>query len=164
MNGRYSTTKLAGWAAVLLALELTLLDRWSVWGARPEALLALACFAALFAKEPTQGLLGCWIIGTMKDVASAGPLGLHGLLFTGAGWVVLQVRQILFPDSPVTQLAVAFVATCWVQSAGAAVAALSSGGIPLGVVLAKTLVSALLTAVLTPVLLAALTRSRWMVR
>jgi rod shape-determining protein MreD len=160
----YSTTKLAGWAAVLLAAELTLLERWSVKGARPEALLALACFAALFAKEPRQGLLACWIIGLMKDVASAGPFGLHALLFVGAGWVVLQVRQVLFPESPLTQLAVAFVAACWVNAAAAVVVLASAGGIPFGVVLLKTLVSAALTAVLTPFLLLVLAGSRWMVR
>lgn len=161
---KYSTTKLAGWAAVLLAAELTLFERWSVKGARPEALLALACFAALFAKEPRQGLLACWLIGLMKDIASAGPFGLHALLFVGAGWVVLQVRQVLFPESPLTQLAVAFIAACWVNAAAAAVVALSVGGLPLGLVLAKILLSALLTAVLTPFLLVFLTNVRWMVR
>jgi rod shape-determining protein MreD len=161
---KYSTTKLACWAAVLLAAELTLLDRWSVKGARPEVLLALACFAALFAKEPRQGLLACWIIGLMKDVASSGPFGLHALLFVGAGWVVLQVRQILFPESPLTQLAVAFIAACWVNAAAAAVVALSTGGIPPAIVLARTLLSALLTAVVTPFLLVVLMNARWMVR
>lgn len=148
----YSTTRLAGWAAVLLAAELTLLERWSVRGARPEALLALACFAALFAKEPNQGLLACWIIGMLKDVVSAGPLGLHALLFVGAGWVVLQVRQVLFPESPLTQLAVAFIAACWVNAVAAAVVALGAGAIPLKVVVLKTLLSAALTAVFAPVL------------
>lgn len=148
----YSTTRLAGWAAVLLAAELTLLERWSVRGARPEALLALACFAALFAKEPNQGLLACWIVGMLKDVASAGPLGLHALLFVGAGWVVLQVRQVLFPESPLTQLAVAFIAACWVNAVAAAVVALAAGPIPLKVVVLKTLLSAALTAVFAPVL------------
>lgn len=161
---KYSTTKLAAWAAVLLAAELTLLERWSVKGARPEALLALACFAALFAKEPRQGLLSCWLIGLMKDVASAGPFGLHALLFVAAGWVVLQVRQVLFPESPLTQLAVAFIAACWVNAAAAAVVAISVGGIPLGVVLLKTFISALLTAVVTPFLLLLLGGVRWMVR
>jgi rod shape-determining protein MreD len=164
VNGRYSTTKLVAWAAVLLAAELTLFERWSVKGARAEALLALACFAALFAKEPRQALLACWIIGLLKDVASAGPLGLHALLFVAAGWVVLQVRTVLFPESPLTQLAVAFIATCWVNAAAAAAVALSAGTIPFGVVAAKTLLSALLTAVLTPFLLATFTHVRWMVR
>ena len=164
MNGAYSTAKLVGWAAVLLAAELTLLERWSIKGARAEALLSLACFAALFAKEPRQALPACWIIGLLKDVASAGPLGLHALLFVGAGWVVLQVRTILFPESPLTQLAVAFIAACWVHAAAAGVAALTTGGIPLGVVVVKTALSALLTAVLTPVLLVPLTHVRGLVR
>ncbi len=164
MNAAYSSTKLAAWAAVALAAELTLLERWSVMGARAEALLALACFAALFAKEPRQALSACWVIGALKDVASAGPLGLHALLFVAAGWVVLQVRAVLFPESPLTQLAVAFIATCWVHAAAAAAVAVSAGGIPLGVVAVKTLLSALLTAVLTPFLLALLRGARWVLR
>ena len=164
MTPTYSTTKLAAWAAVALAAEFTLFERWSVKGARAEVLLALACFAALFAKEARQGLLACWLIGAMKDLASAGPLGLHALLFVAAGWIVLEIRSVLFPESPLTQLAVAFVATCWIHAAAATAVALGAGGIPLGVVLLKTLLSALLTAVLAPVLHALLRSARWVVR
>jgi rod shape-determining protein MreD len=160
----YRTTKLAFWGAVLLAAELTLFDRWALWGARPEALLALACFAALFARDEAQGLLATWLIGLLKDAGSVGPLGLHALLFLAAGWVVLQVRQVLFRESPLTQFAVGFLAACWVQAIGASFAALAAGAIPLGVLLVRVLVSAALTAVLTPALPFLLTRARWALR
>lgn len=159
----YRTTKLAFWGAVLLAAELTLLDRWSLLGARPEALLALACFAALFARDSAQGLLAAWLMGLLKDCGSVGPFGFHALLFLGAGGVVLQLRQVLFRESPLTQVAVAFLATCWVQAIGALLVALSAGPIPIGVFVVRTLVSAALTAALTPFLLV-LTRARWMLR
>ena len=161
---KYSTSKIAFWAAVLLAAELTLLERGSVFGARPEALLALTCFAALFAGDDRQGLLASWTLGLFKDFGSAGPLGLHALLFLGAGAVMLQVRQVLFRESPLTQVAVAFIATAWVHAVAAAFVALSAGGIPIGVLVGKTIVSAILTAAVTPFLLALLTRARWMVR
>jgi len=144
----YSTGKLLLLAAVLLGCELTVLDRWAVKEARPETLLSLACFAALFARDSSQGLLASWLIGLVKDLGSAGPLGLHALLFLGAGAVVLQIRQVLYRESPLTQLSVAFVAACWVNLAAALVVALSVGGIPLGVIVGKTLLSALLTAAL----------------
>jgi rod shape-determining protein MreD len=144
----YSTGKLLLLAAVLLACELTLLDRWALKGSRPETLLSLACFAALFARDSSQGLLASWLIGLVKDAGSVGPLGLHALLFLGAGAVVLQIRQVLFRESPLTQLCVAFIAACWVNLVVAIVVSLSVGGIPLGVIVGKTLLSALLTAAL----------------
>jgi rod shape-determining protein MreD len=161
---RYGTGKLAALAAVALAAEVTLLETCSLKGARAEALLALACYAALFARDSAQGLLAAWVIGLVKDAASAGPFGLHALLFLGAGWVVLQVRQILFRESPVTQLVVAFVATCWVNAAAALFVSATVGGIPFGIIVGKTLLSALLTAALTPPLLFLLTQVRGWVR
>jgi rod shape-determining protein MreD len=161
---KYSTAKLALIAAAALAFELTLLESWSVGGARAEVLLSLACFAALFARDSAQGLTASWILGLLKDVGSAGPLGLHALLFLGAGWVVLQTRQILFRESPLTQLGVAFVAACWVNLVAAIVVSISVGGIPFGVIIGKTLLSALLTAGLTVPLHLTLMQARWMVK
>jgi rod shape-determining protein MreD len=161
---KYSSAKLLVLAAVALAFELTLLERWSLKGARPEALLSLACFAALFARDSSQGLLVSWLIGLMKDLGSAGPLGLHALLFLGAGWVVLQIRQVLYRESPMTQLAVTFIAACWVNIAAAIVVAVTVGGIPLGVLLGRTLLSALLTALMTVPLHFTLSMGRGMLR
>ncbi|HVE40194.1 MAG TPA: rod shape-determining protein MreD [Planctomycetota bacterium] len=161
---KYSTGKLVLLAAAALAFELTLAEAWSIGGARAEALLSLACFAALFARDSGQGLTASWIIGLLKDVGSAGPLGLHALLFLGAGWVVLQIRQILFRESPLTQLGVAFVAACWVNLAAAIVVSISVGGIPFGVIVGKTLLSALFTAVLTVPLHLTLMHVRFLVR
>ena len=161
---KYSTGKLALLAAAALALELTLCDSWSVGGVRAEVMLSLACFAALFARDSGQGLLASWLIGLLKDLGSAGPLGLHALLFLGAGWVVLQIRQILYRESPLTQVGVAFVAACWVNLAAAIVVSISVGGIPLGVMVGKTLLSALLTAGITVPLHLTLMHARWLVR
>ncbi|MBI3856543.1 MAG: rod shape-determining protein MreD [Planctomycetes bacterium] len=161
---KYSTGKLAVLGAAALAFELTLLESWSLGGARAEALLPLACFAALFARDSAQGLVASWIIGLLKDVGSAGPLGLHALLFLGAGWVVLQIRQILYRESPLTQLGVTFIAACWVNLAAAIVVSISVGGIPFGVMIGKTLLSSLLTAAIAVPLHLTLMHARWMVR
>lgn len=161
---KYSTTKLAMIAAAALAFELTLLENWSLKGARAEVLLSLACFAALFARDSGQGLLSSWLIGLLKDLGSAGPLGLHALLFLGAGWVVLQIRQILFRESPLTQLGVTFVAACWVNLAAAIVVSITVGGIPIGVMVGKTLLSAILTAGITVPLHITLMHARFLVR
>jgi rod shape-determining protein MreD len=161
---KYSTGKLLLLAAAALAFELTLSETWSLGGARAEALLSLACFASLFARDSGQGLLAAWTMGLLKDIGSAGPLGLHALLFLAAGAVVLQIRQILFRESPLTQIGVTFVAACWVNLAGAVVVSIWVGGIPFGVIVGKTLLSGLLTAVLTVPLHFTLLQARWMVR
>ena len=161
---KYSTGKLALLAAAALAFELTILDTWSISGVRAEVLLSLACFAALFARDSGQGLLASWFIGLLKDVGSAGPLGLHALLFLAAGWVVLQIRQILFRESPLTQIGVTFVAACWVNLVAAIVVSISVGGIPFGVIVGKTLLSALLTAGLSVPLHFTLMQARFLVR
>lgn len=161
---KYSTGKIVLIAAAALAFELTVVETWSIGGARVELLLSLACFAALFARDSSQGLLTAWILGLLKDIGSAGPLGLHALLFLGAGAVVLQVRQLLFRESPLTQLGVAFVAACWVNLVAAIVVSISVGGIPFGVVLGKTLLSALLTAGITVPLHLTLMQAKWLVK
>ena len=161
---RYSTTKVTLLACVLLALELTLLDLFSVKGARPEPLLTLACFAALFARDSRQGLMASWIIGLVKDLSSAGPWGLHALLFLATGAVVLQIRQVLYREFAVTQLVVSFVAAWWVNVAAAIFVSVTVGGIPFGVILGRSFLSATLTAVSTPVLLYFIRRMKWLVR
>jgi rod shape-determining protein MreD len=161
---KFDTGKLVLLAVAALAFELTLSETWSVGGARAEALLSLACFAALFARDSGQGLLSAWLIGLLKDIGSAGPLGLHALLFLGAGWVVFQIRQILFRESPLTQVGVTFVAACWVNLAAAIVVSISVGGIPFGVIVGKTLLSALLTAGLSVPLHFTLMQARFLVR
>lgn len=164
MRRGYRTPRLAAIAAVLLALELTLLETWSVGDARPEALLALACFAALFARDARQGLTAAWLVGLIKDVGSSGPLGLHALLFLVAAWTMLQVRQVIFRESAVTQFGVAFAAACGVHLVSALLVAVGTGGLPLGMVAGKTLVSALLTAVAAPPLHLLLRHVKWLVR
>lgn len=161
---RYATSKVLLLGTVLLAAEVTLLDAWSVAGAKAEALLSLACFAALFARDTRQGLAAAWLIGLLKDAGSSCPLGLHALLFLAAGWGVLQVRQILFREYALTQLGVAFVSACGVNLAVALFTSVTAGGVPLGTLLGKTLLSALLTAALTPFLLLTLLQARWLVR
>ena len=161
---RYSTTKLAILGIAALAFELTVLGACSVRGARAEALLGLACLAALFARDSRQGLAAAWIIGLLKDLGGAGPLGLHAFLFLAAAAVVLQVRQVLFREAALTQVAVAFVATCWVNVAAALFVSATVGGIPLAVITAKTFLAALLTAALTLAMHFLLARARWLVR
>lgn len=161
---RYTLGKLALLGFAGLAIELTILDACSIKGARPEGLVVLACFAALFAEDSRQGLLGAWIAGLLKDAAGTGPLGLYALLFLAAGWVVLRVRQVLYRENPLTQISVAFLAGCGINLAAALFVSATAGAIPAGLLLSRTLLSAALTALLAPPFLFLLARARWLVR
>lgn len=161
---RYSLPRLALLAAAALAAELTVLETWSVAGARPEALLCLAGFAALFAQDTRQGLLSTWCLGLLKDASSAGPLGLYALLFVLCGWIVLQARQVLFRESPVTLIGVAFCSALGVGLLGACFVGAGAGRLPLSLVLGRSFLSALLTAGLALPLHVALLRGRALLR
>lgn len=160
----YTLFKLAILAMVALALEVTLLNVFSIGGARPEPLLLLACFGALYAKDGRQGLVAAWMMGLIKDFGSSCPLGLHALLFLAAGWIVLRIRSVLFRESPLTQLSVAFVAAFGVNVVIALFVSMTAGGIPAGVILGRTLVAAAMTAVMAPMILLLLRRIPWLVR
>ena len=157
---RYNTTKLAFIGAALLAAEVSVLDALRVAGSRVEALVALACLAALFARDTRQGLLTAWLLGLLKDVASSGPLGLHAILFLAAAWIVLLVRHVIFRENAFTQFAVAFLAAGGIVGATALVA----GGIPAGMIAGKTLVSALLTGAVLPAIALLIRRVNWLAR
>ena len=141
-----------------------MLDDLAWHGARIELLLILACFAALFARDRRQALLACWIIGLLKDLGSAGPLGLHAGLFLVTGWIILSVKQILFRESILMQAGVAAAGCAGVGIATALVVSLTVGGIPASLWITKTLMSAAATALLAPLVVQLLLRARFLVR
>jgi len=150
---RYRSTRLLflGWLGI--AVELTLSDRISFLGGRPEPLFLLACFAALFAAQPNQGLLVAWIFGLLKDLGSASPLGLHALLFVAIAWGILQLRRVVFREHPLPQFAVVLVGALLLEFLTAAFVCVVNGGIPFLRVLLKALSGALFSAALAPVVM-----------
>ena len=87
---RYATGKLVAWGVVALAAEVTLLESWSVKGARAEALLALACFAALFVSITAGGvpfgvMASKTLVSALLTAALTPPLL---FFFTQARWSV----------------------------------------------------------------------------
>lgn len=160
----FAIPKFAGVAVAALALELTLLDLFSIHGARAEILLALACFAALFARTPQQGLMTAWILGLIKDLGSAGPLGLHALLFLAMAAAVLRARRPLDQWLPVMRLALPFMAACAVNFATALFVSVTSGALSGDLMVTRILVSAFATALAAPVLFLILGRVRWLVQ
>lgn len=154
---KYETLKLIALAAVGLAFEMTV-------AGRVEVLFLLACFAALFARDPKQGLATAWIIGLFKDLGSANPLGLHAFLFLAAAWALLHLRPFVFREHPLTQVLVVFSGVVVVDVLVAVFVSIFVGGLPFVTIVVKTLGAALFTSLLAPVVIGAFSRIRWLVR
>ncbi len=161
---RYGNFRLVLLCVAALAFEVAAAEAFSWKGARPELLLVFACFAALFARDSRQGLLMSWTAGLLKDLGSAGPLGLHALLFLAVGAAILRARQVFYPERALTPPAVAFLAACGIDAATALFFSATAGGIPLGAIAGRTLLSAALTAAVVPPLLFVLFRVRFLTR
>lgn len=161
---RFSSLRLLILAVPALAVELSLGQRVALFGGRPEPLLLLACFAALFAKDAKQGLALAWVFGLLKDLGTTMPLGFHALVFALVAYVLIALRQILFREHPLMQSGIVFFAAAIVSVLAAVQVCLFAGGIPFGVIAVKTLMGAVLSAALAPVVMGGLLRWRSFLR
>lgn len=161
---RYSTFKLALLGIAALVAEMTVLNDLGVAGARLELLLLLACFGALFAQDRGQALWACWILGIIKDAGSIGPFGLHALLFLATGWIIVNVKQVIFRESPLAQAGVAAAGVAGAGIATAVFVSATAGSVSASVWFTKTLMSALVTAPLAPAAMHVLVKARFLVR
>ncbi len=160
----YGAARLLAVAAAALIVETTLLADVAWAGARPDLLVAVVAFAALFAPEPAGALGMAWAVGLMRDLATAGPLGQYALIYLVIGWSISGLRPLLFREHPLTQAAVGGIAAGIAGLASAACTSAFTGGIPLGLCLARAGASALATAVLAPIAITLLSRTRLLVR
>jgi rod shape-determining protein MreD len=159
---RYVTGRLVAVAVVALVLELTALDALSWGGGRPELVLAMACFAALFARDAVQSAVACWTLGLMKDLGSAGHLGWHALVYLLVGAFLVRVRLVIFRDHVVTQLTVGAGAAAAVALATAVFVSLTQGVLPPGVWAGRIVATTLLTALAAPMVMTALAEARFL--
>jgi rod shape-determining protein MreD len=159
---RYRIPRLAGIGVVALVLEVTALDVFSWGGARPELLLLLACFAALFARDSKQGMIACWTLGLVKDLGSAGPFGWHALLFLAAGALLVAVRQSIYREHAIAQIVVGAAGAAAIGLATSVFVSATAGGIPAGVWIGRLFASVLLTACLAPLVLGGLAGAKFL--
>ena len=157
---RYSSVRLLLAALVAFAFELTMAERVSLLGGRPELLLTFACFAALFCAHPNQGIAVAWILGLAKDLGSALPLGMHAMLFGLIAWTLVQLRQLVFREHPLMQCAIVFASVLATDLVVATFVCIFTGGIPIGVLALRTVAGALFSAALAPVVMWLLLRWR----
>src|SRR3989338_663812 len=79
-----------------LIMQATLMEKISIAGAKPDLLFLLAAYVAFEAYEIPNGLVGCWIVGIVKDIGSFGGLGGFALLFLIVGYMIMLVRNLFF--------------------------------------------------------------------
>jgi len=100
-------------AAVLFAcavLQGSLLFFIEVENCTPDLFLLLVIFLALYA-DKEQALLCAWIAGLARDISSAGRLGFHALLFMGAAFLIIRVRDEIYKEEHFTRMFLVFFVT-----------------------------------------------------
>ena len=153
-----------GWllavAAAALVLEMTILANVAWAGARPDLLVPVVAFAALFAADSGLALGTAWAAGLLRDFGTAGPLGQFALIYLVIAWAIHNSRPYLFREHPLTQAALGAAGAVAAALASAACTAAFAGGVPLGLVFVRTASSAFATALLAPVVVTLLSRTR----
>ena len=160
----FGVVRLFAVAAAALVLEMTLLANVAWAGARPDLLVPVVAFAALFASETSLAFGSAWAIGLMRDLGTAGPLGQYALIYLVIAWTISALRPLLFREHPLTQAAVGGLSAAAAGLASAACTSAFAGGIPLSLCFMRTGASAFATALLAPVAITLLSRTRFLVR
>ncbi len=105
------TLKIAALILASLILQIALISRMSMFGGKPDLLLALVVSAALF-RGPLYGETVGFISGLSYDLFSAdGRLGVQAFSRVVIGYGIGFIRGRLYSDNFITQLASGFVAT-----------------------------------------------------
>ena len=85
-------------AYVALSLQIGLSGFDHMYGARPDFVLMAAIFIALNAPRD-QALLGCFVLGLLRDLLAGGtPLGLMALVYGLVGMFVISTQEIVYRE------------------------------------------------------------------
>jgi rod shape-determining protein MreD len=140
-----------------LLVQVTWVEPLSVRAARLDMPLLLAVWFGLTADRRAAGFCG-WGLGLATDVLSAGPAGLHALLYLLISLTVASQRKALPGDrNPFVHVVLALAAVLLVHAAAPAASARLTGGAG-GMQPGRALADAVLAAAVAPVLFALLNR------
>ncbi|MCH7704489.1 MAG: rod shape-determining protein MreD [Planctomycetes bacterium] len=101
-------------AICVLTLQVAIAPRLELFGQRPDWLLVVIVFFALYSRS-TDAVLGAWCIGMVADLMSIERFGLLSLSYAGACLGVVAVRTYLFRHHLITQVVVTFLAGAMLQ-------------------------------------------------
>lgn len=105
---RWSVFAIAAFIVIVLQLSVReVLTLHTLGMVKPDLVACLATFLAMFASR-ASALWACWVLGLLMDLAPAGGtmawhmIGPHALGFTFGGYVVLQLRTMVFRRRAIT--------------------------------------------------------------
>jgi rod shape-determining protein MreD len=96
-------------ALFALTVHSALAPRLELFGARPDWLLVLVVFFALYARG-ADAVVGAWIVGACADLMTLERVGLLSLSYGFAALAVVGVREYLFRYRLQTQFLVTLIA------------------------------------------------------
>lgn len=97
---------------VVLVLQTTLAPALATHAVRPDFVIIMATYYAMMAR-PIDAVLSCWIIGFAMDLAGLSyngysNVGISAFSLGLIAMIVVRIRELIFRESPVTQLLLAF--------------------------------------------------------
>jgi rod shape-determining protein MreD len=101
-------------AAVGFTVQSALAPRFELFGIRPDWLLVVVVFFALYAR-PSEAVIGAWVLGIGADLMTVERLGFLALSYALAALFVIAIREYLFCHRPATQFAVTFLASLLIR-------------------------------------------------
>ncbi len=101
-------------AAMMIIAQTTLADRLAVFQIRPDWMIVLVVFYALYAVR-RDACMGAWILGMLVDLSSIEPLGIHAFAFTTIAMIVNSVRHLVFLKNPMTHFFITLIAVATVH-------------------------------------------------
>jgi rod shape-determining protein MreD len=152
----------AAWVFVALAglgfqLQSDVVSHLSVWGARPDLVLAAVVLLAR-RRGPLAGTLAGFFAGLMQDGLTPDRVGLHAALLCSAGYLLGHLRVGMLLETPVTSALILLLAAAAHELLLRLLLADGQWGGAVLSFLTTGLAGALYTAVLVPLLVFAVPR------
>jgi len=158
-SGALPQLHIALFAFLAATLQTSLFTPFALAGAKPDLLLTLAIFLALYGDEE-EWPLRFWLLGLFKDVLSVGPLGLHAFTFAIAAIAAGKLRREIFRDHPINRALVVFFAALLANGTAAILQAVLLNSFRPGMLLTILFAEATYTAALAPAIMSVLMRFR----
>ena len=97
-----------------IVCQATLVPKMAIQSIWPDIMFVLVVHYALWGPWP-DAAIAAWILGLIVDLQSLDRIGLHACAYGAAAWAIMRVRQIVFRDHPITQIAVTLTFTLGIQ-------------------------------------------------
>ncbi len=99
-------------AYISILLQTTVVERLEISHVRPDLVFIMAVFYALHAASP-DAMIAAWTLGFVTDLCGSGHLGVFAFSYGLMALLIVQLRDSMFRDHPLTSLFVTLFCT-WV--------------------------------------------------